>query len=1206
MPLDQLVSKVSPTSQLVLRGNVSATGATRLSWSVWRNSSSGFVADVDLMEAGELIAAARASRADAENLIIRPGFLLFDAVYRVRLTAVLIGTDVGAQSELTFATNVPPRNGIVIVTPSEGTALVDTFEIAAVGFQDDDTPLVYRFGYERRASVRTWLVGNASSNATSALLPQGDASAGFSYQVVAEAADTYGATSTEFATVTVMRFDKEAFCTWSLTVEDMLNATDGGKTVELLTGIAVTLNGLNTTGLSTSAESALLADLSQTRQTMVEALNASVALRVSNGSSLAEGAVRQLSSTLEAVTIATEQLSPDAISASAHVLSTIASGDSAPTLLGRSAASSICSVASNLLTALVPPEDGATTGQEHLATAQQVSRWAREAVQHRFGQATLQAHGRSIFLSQKTGTEFEIVEVLSSVADAAAASLVPGEEPVSVETAAFAMQVEQLSTRSMATADRVSVGGGLAELPAAAFPDTDVQVQVIDWARNPFEPSVSQQPVGHSEMSMSSRVVTINVRSAKSGKRVANLSQPIRVNLTLLPSVRTCTRTCDTRSSDETEAIVTNRSNCIAPSEPSCSYLDTRAKEWRLDGAVVNRTGSSIVCEFSHLTDFAVCLGPPPRANAVASLEETFDLAAFASDNAAGLVMCLMLLVIVVVAGVRSARRHLRRIADEGRGIDDTASQLPYARGLRLLRDVSSGGVEAMRLRLRIKWTCGSLMFPIEGDPMDATQRQFVVVSTAMCAMAVNLLFFRMSDHTKHMCEGPAGSNCTEALRESGMCLCRTFDCGGCDGCAACRSLLGCIKACEEWRSNGLLAVIVSSCIVGPVVFSLNWLFKWLHKPELEAMAGGSASGPASGVSVRQEINPTTAATKPTGQRRSATSASLPYTYAAMASLTSIVLIASVSRRLSSAQTLEWLSLSAASLLLKWTVLDPLKVLTLAQLQRLAAADRRATRCVACLTALCTGSTQPPRLREAVQLVMRMRAGLDSLHSETLRAHVKAARERKKAEQAADHDKAMQEAETDERRGQLASMQQAEKEELEAHLQRVETTMRAMLAGQRDPFDCVQSIASIDQALDADAAHTVMRNYLEEAHRLAASRTRDHEESLMVDPTPSCIAVTTTTDRRCCCLSDLRRDGRPSARGASRRSRWRTCCKRGGRSWRSTWRAWTRCCAKTRCATLIANQHGICHHESTFDCCSGPAWRGGRGRANRDQHAGAS
>ena len=136
-------------------------------------------------------------------------------------------------------------------------------------------------------------------------------------------------------------------------------------------------------------------------------------------------------------------------------------------------------------------------------------------------------------------------------------------------------------------------------------------------------------------------------------------------------------------------------------------------------------------------------------------------------------------------------------------------------------------------------------MFPIEGDPMDATQRQFVVVSTVMCAMAVNLLFFRMSDHTKHMCEGPAGSNCTEALRESGMCLCRTFDCGGCDGCAACRSLLGCVKACEEWRSNGLLAVIVSSCIVGPVVFSLNWLFKWLHKPELEAMAGASSASSA-------------------------------------------------------------------------------------------------------------------------------------------------------------------------------------------------------------------------------------------------------------------------------------------------------------------------------------------------------------------------
>ena len=77
-------------------------------------------------------------------------------------------------------------------------------------------------------------------------------------------------------------------------------------------------------------------------------------------------------------------------------------------------------------------------------------------------------------------------------------------------------------------------------------------------------------------------------------------------------------------------------------------------------------------------------------------------------------------------------------------------------------------------------------------------------------------------------------------------------------------------------------------------------------------------------------------------------------------------------------------------------------------------------------------------------------------------------------------------------------MQQREKEELQAHLHYVETTVSTLLAGRRDPFDCVRPIAGIEQALDADAAHTIMRGYNAEARRIAAARTRDHEESLQV------------------------------------------------------------------------------------------------------------
>ena len=113
----------------------------------------------------------------------------------------------------------------------------------------------------------------------------------------------------------------------------------------------------------------------------------------------------------------------------------------------------------------------------------------------------------------------------------------------------------------------------------------------------------------------------------------------------------------------------------------------------------------------------------------------------------------LVLLALVVASGLRSARRYFKRIAMHGRVIDDTASQSPYAQALRSLRDLSSTtGREAMRLRLRMKWTCGGLLLPLDGDPMDRSERQFVVASTVMCAMAVNLLFFRLSNHTKHMC----------------------------------------------------------------------------------------------------------------------------------------------------------------------------------------------------------------------------------------------------------------------------------------------------------------------------------------------------------------------------------------------------------------------------------------------------------------------
>ena len=52
--------------------------------------------------------------------------------------------------------------------------------------------------------------------------------------------------------------------------------------------------------------------------------------------------------------------------------------------------------------------------------------------------------------------------------------------------------------------------------------------------------------------------------------------------------------------------------------------------------------------------------------------------------------------------------------------------------------------VEVAPLHLRTRWTCGSLLCPIDGDPTDPHQRQFVVVVSVVVTLAVSLLFFKV------------------------------------------------------------------------------------------------------------------------------------------------------------------------------------------------------------------------------------------------------------------------------------------------------------------------------------------------------------------------------------------------------------------------------------------------------------------------------
>ena len=174
---------------------------------------------------------------------------------------------------------------------------------------------------------------------------------------------------------------------------------------------------------------------------------------------------------------------------------------------------------------------------------------------------------------------------------------------------------------------------------------------------------------------------------------------------------------------------------------------------------------------------------------------------------------------------------------------------------------------------------------------------------------------------------------------------------------------------------------IVSTFIVSPLVGIVNFVFSWLYKPLSKAIASSvESSGGMTGIRVVQhdrtaegrrtpaniEVNAAVVA-----RRRPFLSSLLPYCVATLFALISIWVTASISRSLSSASTIEWLKASARTLAAKWGLTDPVKVIVLAPIHALAQRHRWSKRSMACVNALCMGSTEPHKFRNAVTLVMQ-------------------------------------------------------------------------------------------------------------------------------------------------------------------------------------------------------------------------------------------
>ena len=148
----------------------------------------------------------------------------------------------------------------------------------------------------------------------------------------------------------------------------------------------------------------------------------------------------------------------------------------------------------------------------------------------------------------------------------------------------------------------------------------------------------------------------------------------------------------------------------------------------------------------------------------------------------------------------------------------------------------------------------------------------------------------------------------------------------------------------------------MSSVILAPIVFAVDRTFAWLHKPWRDAIRAMDKQPVFSrGTSVKQiEANPgmlhlgdQTVAMKSDANdtvyahRRRFRVALVPYYASVALGFGSILVIASVTRPLSSETTLEWLGSVTVTLVFKWGFVDPLKVLVLTLISSLAQRCRR-------------------------------------------------------------------------------------------------------------------------------------------------------------------------------------------------------------------------------------------------------------------------
>jgi hypothetical protein len=469
-------------------------------------------------------------------LVLAADALTVGRSYRFRLEAN-DGRGTGS-CEAAILLNAGPTSGSVSVSPTSGRAVVDSFIIAAVGWVDEDIPLLYTFGYMEDATTEFILSAATSSSSTSAILPAGaPGGAGgnaYSYDVTTTVVDSYGAMASAATEVQVQPYVPAPTSNIMTDASELLGVASQSdndeQSAQLVTAFAASLNTVVVPPATETAEEASerREQAAEMRTLLADTLMNTIADFGSPVDGDEDAApvvidnekVAMLAQSLVSVSARPEEMTESSLGSSFSAVEMLSSSTSE--VVSTAAVESMASAMSNLVVATSSLGGGGGGGPD----------------------GDGDGPAATVNTTQAAGYARKTVSIVEKLSKALVSNSFVGEAPVAIETDAFGLSSQKDYASSFEGSNLTVAGSADVGIlvPSGVFGTTDVgddaavDAFVTAWATNPFafaeDPALPGAASGGEPSRPGSSVLSLDFGSGDGKLELRGLPEPFVLSLT--------------------------------------------------------------------------------------------------------------------------------------------------------------------------------------------------------------------------------------------------------------------------------------------------------------------------------------------------------------------------------------------------------------------------------------------------------------------------------------------------------------------------------------------------------------------------------------------------------------------------------------------------------------------------------------------------